>query len=997
MTVRTPARLALAFASWAVVSVFAAGQLMAQAKISGALERELARSGADELVAAYVLLHEQADARGSKAAAEARGSTLAERSAAVIETLKSVNTRSQAPLVSALSARDGITDVRGRWLVNLVGFRATPARIRELALDPRVAAVHYDGAWVFESPDVVSPASGVPGGTEPGLRAIKANELWSLGYTGFGGVAFTADTGVDPFHPGLNHKYAGHDGRLGAFFQLNFRNPDPFDCASHGTHVTGTILGLDRTTADTVGVAPNAHWLGGAILCGLGTVDNIAAFQWALDPDGDPATDVDRPFVINNSWQDPSVYDEECTAANPYPALFDNLLAAGLAVVFSAGNDGPELRTITAPHSYNAGLVNIFTVGALDAATSSYPIADFSSRGPSSCIVGDTSLDIKPEVSAPGVSVRSTVPDGYGRLSGTSMAAPHVSGAILLLHEAFPELDGEELMLALYFSAVDLGEPGEDNVYGRGIIDVKAAYDYLIAAGNEPAPPARPVLGANVIAIEAFPRQCGSTAEATLTLRNVGSVALDSVSYIFRYGDREVERTASLPLAPSEEGTLAIAEPVTPAGEVFASVRLVRFDNQPADPRLDLGASFEVAVTDATTPTLVALQSDSSLCLGSPVLLELVSDNGDRRVAYFDPDPNFQYVLGELQRRYLVPSLDSAITLYGVNEYRRSGGPAAPADTSVFAFARASEATLNIRSTRAGIVRGFSVYAGSPGRILIEFEDTSDEVVGRATMALSPGWNRISLQTELEANRTYRVTATRSPLVGYVPDQRVRDEEVDGMIDFLSVTSGTAALQTGSFFLFDWEVGYSDGCAPLPVTLTPDSTRVAEERALVVDTEDPAMQNVVDLRDATAPSGRAYSWYVDGERIPDADGPQASFTPTRVGTHEVIFTTIDEQDCAEFGAGVVDVDMLFVGVDETAVVPGTRRLSPNPARDAFWLSAGESTVTRVEIVDLLGRTLRDFKTASASFPVHGLPSGSYRVVVTRADQRREVYPLEVVR
>ncbi|RMH81501.1 MAG: hypothetical protein D6681_18105, partial [Calditrichaeota bacterium] len=120
-----------------------------------------------------------------------------------------------------------------------------------------------------------------------------------------------------------------------------------------------------------------------------------------------------------------------------------------------------------------------------------YPIASFSSRGPviPNCITGVPSLDIKPEASAPGVNVRSSLPGGnFGTLSGTSMACPHVVGAIALLKQAHPTMTGHELKMALYNTAVDLGTPGEDNDYGMGIIDVWAAHMSL-ADPTDPNPP----------------------------------------------------------------------------------------------------------------------------------------------------------------------------------------------------------------------------------------------------------------------------------------------------------------------------------------------------------------------------------------------------------------------------------------------------------------------------------------------------------------------------
>ena len=192
------------------------------------------------------------------------------------------------------------------------------------------------------------------------------------------------------------------------------------------------------------------------------------------------------PDAINNSWFDPGV-NGECNSA--YVNILNAAEAVGIAIVFSAGNDGPNASTITSPKNINTDLVNSFAVGAVNGNSNTFTIAGFSSRGPSIC-GGEESLLIKPEVSAPGQNVRSCELDGsYGLKSGTSMAAPHVAGAIVLLKEAFPTLTGTEIKLALYFTCRDLGTVGEDNTYGMGIIDVLAAFNYLVDQGNEPVEP----------------------------------------------------------------------------------------------------------------------------------------------------------------------------------------------------------------------------------------------------------------------------------------------------------------------------------------------------------------------------------------------------------------------------------------------------------------------------------------------------------------------------
>ncbi len=245
----------------------------------------------------------------------------------------------------------------------------------------------------------------------------------------------------------------------------------------------GTMVG--RAGTDTIGVAPDAQWIAAKTICSSPhTSKSIAAFQWAMNPDGNPNTINDMPDVISNSWYDPNATDE-CTGI--YKQTFDAVEAAGIAIVFSAGNQGPGTSTITKPKNINTNEVNVFAVGNIDGNTAGYPIASSSSRGPSTC-GGTGSLLIKPEVVAPGTSVRSAIRGGgYATMSGTSMASPHVAGAIALLKQVFPDLTGTQLKYALYNTAVDLGDPGEDNTYGKGLIDVYAAFLYL--ANRDSVPP----------------------------------------------------------------------------------------------------------------------------------------------------------------------------------------------------------------------------------------------------------------------------------------------------------------------------------------------------------------------------------------------------------------------------------------------------------------------------------------------------------------------------
>ena len=235
--------------------------------------------------------------------------------------------------------------------------------------------------------------------------------------------------------------------------------------------------------ANQIGMAPGAKWIGAKTIDQQGgsfLSDTIAGFQWAVDPDGNPGTTDDVPDVINNSWGQATGYWSGYCHADWNTAI-EAAEAAGIVVVFAAGNEGPYGESLRSPANQILSSLTVFAVGAIEQNGTS--IASFSSRGPSDCD-GST---IKPEVVAVGDEVRSARPGNrYRTYSGTSMAAPHVSGAVLLLRDAFPNATPEEIKYALYITATDLGSAGEDNKFGRGRIDVLDAYDYL----GGTAPPA---------------------------------------------------------------------------------------------------------------------------------------------------------------------------------------------------------------------------------------------------------------------------------------------------------------------------------------------------------------------------------------------------------------------------------------------------------------------------------------------------------------------------
>jgi subtilisin family serine protease len=397
--------------------------------------------------------------------------------------------------MSRLSSLPAVTDLRGYWAGSMIAFRAPSEVIRELAEDPAVELELDSELGLPHTTPRQAPPS-LPSHAEPGLAVIHAHKLWELGYTGEGVTIMSLDTGVDLDHPALRRSWRGN--RVppsAAWFDPVYGTETPSDYGidppGHGTMTTGVMVGLDPATRDTIGVAFGAEWIaaGDSI---ISISMQVACLQWALDPDGDPGTIDDMPAVVNCSW---TRGNRGCKETGLTMAI-SALEAAGVAVVFSAGNDGPAPGSVNWPARMNSTETDVFAVGFINGHDPGLPIGVPSGRGPTECTgLGNA---IKPEVVAPGESVRTTWVDSqYATVSGTSLSAPHVSGAIALLKQAFPRKTGTELKMLLLESARDLGEEGEDNTYGAGCIDIYAAYLCGLATDVAELPVHRWVLDQN--------------------------------------------------------------------------------------------------------------------------------------------------------------------------------------------------------------------------------------------------------------------------------------------------------------------------------------------------------------------------------------------------------------------------------------------------------------------------------------------------------------------
>jgi subtilisin family serine protease len=448
-----------------------------------------ARTAAGAEAEFLVVMAAQADLSGA-----ARLATKAEKGRFVRDALWATAQSSQAGILEELRARGALH--RPYYIVNMVWVRGDRELAMALAARPDVARVEGNPEFRVVLPR--EETGDAPEAIEPGVNYVRAPQVWGLGYDGTGLVVGGADTGIRWTHNALRPRYRGWNGSA-ADHNFNWHDSihapasggacgvdsaAPCDDNGHGSHTIGTAVGFDGGT-NQIGVAPGAKWIGCRNMDqGNGTPARyIECFEFFLAPypvggtpgQGDPTK---APDVTNNSWGCP--LSEGCDAANTETLrqAVAAQRAAGIVTVASAGNSGSSCSTVDTPlGTYDES----FTVGALNTGADS--LASFSSRGP---VPGTSPARVKPDIAAPGTGTRSASggsDTGYASASGTSMASPHVAGAVAVLLSAFPSLDVDGVESRLTSSAFRISSAAcsstagvyPNNLFGHGRLDLGCA------------------------------------------------------------------------------------------------------------------------------------------------------------------------------------------------------------------------------------------------------------------------------------------------------------------------------------------------------------------------------------------------------------------------------------------------------------------------------------------------------------------------------------------
>ncbi|MCU0494940.1 MAG: S8 family serine peptidase [Chloroflexaceae bacterium] len=383
--------------------------------------------------------------------------------------------RNQAALQGFIQAQglgSEITAVQAYAAFNGFSITATQQAVNALRAWNRVSSIELDTPIQLDVPMAGTQEAQV-NAVEWNINKIGADRVQTeLNINGAGITIGGLDSGVRSTHEALRDNYKCRGGsNTNCWLDAISGQTTPYDDNNHGTHTMGTSVGTNG-----IGVAPGAQWIACKAFNAAGSgnqTDILECFDWFLAPGGSAAN---APDVVNNSWGSSN------GSNTAYQQAVTNWVNAGIYPAFSNGNSGPSCNTVGSPASYS----NAVGTGATDI---NDVIASFSSRGPSP--FGPS----KPDLSAPGVNVRSSVASSdtaYSSFNGTSMAAPHVTGLVAMLLQANPSLTIDQLTANMKTNALGIAATGcnssgvPNNIYGSGRI---RAYESVLAAQGGTPPP----------------------------------------------------------------------------------------------------------------------------------------------------------------------------------------------------------------------------------------------------------------------------------------------------------------------------------------------------------------------------------------------------------------------------------------------------------------------------------------------------------------------------
>ncbi len=452
-----------------------------------------------------------ADGRGGDVVAPAvRSRIQREGRARVMVELRTptgVRPESELPLAGVILQRNDIAVIGNQVLARLAGrmvsalhkYETVPLMALEVGADA-LAELEASTFWVAR---VLEDEVHAPGLSQSG-PLVGADQAWARGFNGSGWVVAILDTGVDAAHPFFSGRVAeqacfssnvagrstsvcpnGQSSQVGS----NSARPCSLSACWHGTHVAGIAAGNGPAAGQSFsGVARGAQIMAIQVFSSFTQASDCGSPPCALSWTSDFLAGLEHVYTRRTAYNIASANlslgggtnTSTCDGSSVKPAI-DNLRSAGIATVISAGNNS-SVNAISSP----ACISTAISVGATN---KNDTIASYSN------------LSFFTSLLAPGTSITSSFPGtGYGGASGTSMAAPHVTGTWAVLKQAVPNASVSQILAALQSTGLPIADTRSGGSVTKSRIRIAAALDALSPSPTLGVSPASVAAGGSVTA-----------------------------------------------------------------------------------------------------------------------------------------------------------------------------------------------------------------------------------------------------------------------------------------------------------------------------------------------------------------------------------------------------------------------------------------------------------------------------------------------------------------
>jgi len=946
-------------------------------KVDALLQEQLAQKP-DQLYPILVSLEDKVDVEELQETFTRLRSSKHQRATTLVSQLQEKAEKTQPVVIQKIRNFGGYRQgsISPLWIANGLFLEASADLINYLSQLPEVSYIEWDAPVRLEKREGVT-AFLEPGIAEPALKSMNVDKLWAMGYSGYGTKVMIIDSGVDLMHPALRSQ-ANYNTESRARSTSGSIVGDYSD--EHGTAVAGAIVGLDRSNRDTLGAAFNARYIDGPssnLVNSNGDFEGsvrtaYSNLQYALNPDGDVSTSDDIPDVINNSWGLADNSSQFNCTNSIYRDIVASLNAAGVSVIFAAGNDGPDPGSVNFPAALSLNDYVPLSVGATDAGD---VISDFSGRGPSNC--GSGVQSIKPEVVAPGQQIRTTSLFGrYSRISGTSFSTPYVAGVILLLKEAFPTLSGQKLQEAVVESAKDLGTAGIDNAYGYGKVDALAAYNYLVDQGFNPTDPITANNDIILAAATTRNQDCGSQTDLELTVINEGTNPIRTFTITIRQAntfDLINQTTWNGEIQPGEVQTIRPGGLAAFLGNYPIQVSL-ESPNGSAD-RRSINNSLKMNINVTNDPLLPAVDPGSAtVCQGAQVLLR-AQPNGDGTIRWYE-DPTGGTAISE-EEDFLTPPLQADQIYYSSLFYTNSAGLE---NRSVGTMAMLTpEAGLQFDALTSFNLNSVKVYAEELGPRIVVLREPNGQTQQRIVNITKTGEQRVDLNFNIEPGEDYELLATVGKELS-ITTTNVNYPRT--LANVVRIKKGLGTVSTFYPFFYDWDITYEYVCGRIPVPIS-----VSDDLAPPVGfsyTQDAGMGPLVSFQDEST-GAMAWDWdFGDGGQS-DEENPIHTYTAT--GTYTVSLTITNADGCENTSIEQVTIDDITNTAEQKRLASQVTVI-PNPVRAQTTIQYALDDLRPLSftLTDIAGRNLlnRDVglqKEGSLNLDISGFAPGTYFLII----------------